>query len=151
MNLSKFILFAPIFFTVSVSFSKPSQKESPTLSPRPLAQKKKAIEKQLLASSQFEKKVKILAAFQNWTDQEIKTHADTLSDDELSELMHLSNLLRVLNPKKLQTPHCKAATKKIIDEDLTPLSQTLSASAKTLIHWIKILCPSSPSSQDAKK
>lgn len=106
----------------------------------PLKDKQKAVEKHLKSDVNFEKKVKVLLAFQKWSDQVIFSKSEKLKDDELTQIMQYSNLLKALKPQTLNSKNCKAAGNRVVDEDLTPMSEDLSAPAKQILSWLKLLC-----------
>lgn len=108
--------------------------------PSKLIVQQKAVENYLKSKKSFELKLKILVAFKNWADKEIISNNDKLSEDDLAQVMQYSNLLRALNPTQLTIKNCQAGAEKLIDEDLNPMSETLSTPAQVILAWLKQLC-----------
>ncbi len=107
----------------------------------PLEAKKTIIDKYLKTKNPFDKKVKALVAFQSWADKEILSNSDKLSEVELAQLMQYSNLLKSITPEKLTPKNCKSAPTKVLESDLSPVSEKASPPAQVIISWLKSLCP----------
>jgi hypothetical protein len=105
-----------------------------------LTRKKALVDKNLKTKISFEKKVKFLIAYQLWADKEVTANADKLSDEELTQVMQYSTLMKVMAPKKLTLKNCKAAAERVIDEDLSPISEEPSLPAQAMLGWLKNLC-----------
>ncbi len=138
-SLSSSLLIKPLLLTAifffsfcNLSFSNPSS---------PLTNQKKAVEKNLKSKLSFDKKAKAIAAFKKWTDKEVLTNSDKLSEDELTEIMQYSNLLKALNPTKLNIKNCNKGANLVLEEDFNPLNNKPSPPALTILSWLKSLCP----------
>ncbi len=130
---SKIILFIiPLIFAAAGAFASE------------LTNKKGIVDKHLKGNISFDKKVKFLVAFQNWADKELIANADKLNDEELTQVMQFSTLLKAVAPKKLNITNCKSAIEKVVEEDITPISEEPSIAAKKLIEWLKLICPKAP-------
>lgn len=103
--------------------------------------KKKLVDKHLSSKISFEKKLKVLRAFESWIDKEILSRSDKLNEEDLTQLMQYSNLMRAANLKSITEKNCQLAGNRVTDEDLTPASEGPSAAAQTILGWIKFLCP----------
>lgn len=102
--------------------------------------KRSILEKYLKSKMPFEKKTKILISFQKWTDKEVFSNVDKMSEDELSQLMQYSNLLKALSPQKLTPKNCKSAKTKVLEEDASPLNENPSPVAQSIVHWLQLIC-----------
>jgi len=147
------VLFGFYSHGVNTTAPKPSEKKSAsgakgtapppaaaTPPPSKLVMQQRAVENYLKSKKSFELKVKILVAFKNWADKEIISNNDKLSENDLAQVMQYSNLLRALNPTHLTLKNCQAGAEKLIDEDLNPMSETLSPPAQVILSWLKQLC-----------
>lgn len=133
---SKIVLFIiPLFFFTNFAFGSE------------FTNKKNIVDKNLKGSIAFEKKVKVLAAFQSWADKELTSNADKLNDEELTQVMQFSTLLKALVPKNITPKNCQAGIDKVIDEDLTPISEELSPPALKIIEWLKLTCAKTPANK----
>lgn len=108
--------------------------------PSELTKKQNLVEKNLKTKIPLEKKVKLLIAFKNWADKAILSDSNKLPEEELTDIMQYSNLLKAFNVKQLNPDNCKAAMNKVIDEDISPISQDVSKPAETLLHWLDLTC-----------
>ncbi|MEY4617578.1 MAG: hypothetical protein RJB66_2538 [Pseudomonadota bacterium] len=105
-----------------------------------LNSKEKVVDKHLKSNIAFDKKVKMLVAFQSWIDSQIKTKGGKLEEKDVEPYMVYSNLLKTLNAKKLNSKNCVAMANSVLDEDLSPISEEPSPQAKKIIEWMKSLC-----------
>lgn len=108
--------------------------------PSKLTKQTQIVEKYLKSKVSFEKKTKMILSFKNWADKEVLSHSDKLSEDELIQIMQYSNLLKALNPAKLTIKNCPSSAEKVLETDLTPISEKPSDQAQTILSWVKILC-----------
>lgn len=129
--LKPLLLTALLFSWSSVSFSA---------TPSKLNKQKQGVEKYLKGKAAFEKKAKMILAFKNWSDKEVLSNSDKLNEEELIQIMQFSNLLKALNPAKLTVKNCKSSAEKVLDEDLTPMSEKPSDQAQTILSWLKLIC-----------
>ena len=111
-----------------------------------LEKKTAVVEKLLKKSDSFEKRLKVILAFQSWTNKQIFNQGSKMSEDEMTELMQYANLLKALKPQTLTPKNCKSAGNRVVDEDLTPISEDLSPVAKKLLEWLKVICPKTKAS-----
>lgn len=105
-----------------------------------LTDKKNIVEKHLKNNITFDKKLKVLLAFQSWTDKELKSNADKLSEEDLTQVMQFSTLLKVVNLKQLTSTNCNSAIDRVIDEDINPATEELSGTATSILNWLKLAC-----------
>jgi len=105
-----------------------------------LTTQKQSVEKILNSKTTFEKKVKIIVAFKNWADKEVLSSSEKMTEEELTQVMQYSNLLKALKPSQLSLKNCKSSAEKVLDEDLTPMSEKPSAPAQAILIWLKLLC-----------
>ncbi len=132
----------------SISISPKStsiQPQTNTLTEAPaenlkLKDKIRIVEKKMNSDLSFEKKTVILKAMKKWVDQQVQIGDDKLTENQLTELMQYSNLLKSAQLSKLTPKNCIQTSQLIIEEDVTPLSDDLSAPAKVLLNWFKLLC-----------
>jgi hypothetical protein len=130
---SKIILFIiPLIFVAAAAFGSE------------LSNKKGIVDKHLKGNIPFEKKVKVLVAFQSWADKELTSGADKLNDEELTQVIQFSNLLKAVAAKKLTPKNCRSSMERVIEEDITPISDDPSIAAAKLIEWLKLICPKAP-------
>ena len=80
-----------------------------------LIHKKSIVDKHLSSKITFEKKVKVLVAFQSWADKAVTSNSDKLNDDELTQVMQYSNLLKAIAAKKLNSKNCNLASEKLLE------------------------------------
>lgn len=125
------LLMILLFSWSTLSFSAAASK---------LNKQKQIVEKYLKGKTTFEKKAKMILSFKNWADKEVLSHSDKLSEEELTQIMQYSNLLKALNPAKLTIKNCKTSAENVLDEDLTPMSEKPSDQAQTILSWLKLIC-----------
>lgn len=128
--MTKWFLFT--LFIINISASLSFAKE--------LSDKEGVVEKHLKGNISFEKKVKMIVAFQGWIEKQISAKGSKLEEKDIEEYMVYSNLLKVLKPKALNPKNCVEMANNVIDEDLSPVSDEPSTQAKKLLEWMKLIC-----------
>lgn len=109
--------------------------------PSKVTKQKQIVEKYLKSKVSFEKKTKMIVSFKNWADKEVLSQSDKLSEDELTQIMQYSNLLKALNPAQLTIKNCSSGAQQVLETDITPLSEKPSEQAQTILFWLKLICP----------
>jgi len=129
-----------ICFTLIISILFTGHPLHAAVSASKLATQKQTVEKFLKGKATFEKKTKMILSFKNWADKEVLSGSDKMSEEELTQIMQFSNLLKALNPAKLTAKNCKSSADNVLEEDITPMSEKPSAPAQTILGWLKFLC-----------